>query len=189
MWLLRIVPELCGWYLKLCEGNSFLSLCSKNLHYNEYIEKCIAGSKCSVSYTKHTEDTFHLSSSNGDSVIVSFEANLIHDELPSEIIFAQSVLKRIQFSSLAYGIVIVNKHITCITNEKITSKHDCVFERYTCDLDLPKKLGGFTLYTRYCSMYHKKTYPFYMLYCTNRSHSLFGEAQCRKLCIKDKIAS
>ena len=35
----------------------------------------------------------------------------------------------------------------------------------------------------------KKTCPFYILYCTKRSHRLFGEAQCRKLCIKDKPAS
>ena len=55
---------LCGYfglYLSYVAGilNSvkeihFYVLCSKELHYDEYIEKCIAGNKCSVSYTKHT---------------------------------------------------------------------------------------------------------------------------------------
>ena len=45
-----------------------------------------------------------------------------------------------------------------------------VFERYTCDLDLPKNLGGCPLYTRYCSVYPKKTCPFYTLYCMKSSH-------------------
>jgi hypothetical protein len=100
--------------LKSVKEIHFYVLCSKKLHYDEYIEKCIAGNKCSVSYTKHTENTFHLSSSSDDSVIVPFEARFIHDELPSELIFTQSVLKRIQLFSLTYGIVIVDKHITCI---------------------------------------------------------------------------
>jgi hypothetical protein len=61
-----------------------------------------------------------------------------------------------------------------------------VFERYTYDLDLPKKLAGCTLYTQYCSMYRKKTYPFYILYCTMKSHRLFRDPQCHcKLCVKD----
>ena len=34
-----------------------------------------------------------------------------------------------------------------------------VFERYTCDLDLPIKLDGCKLYTRYSAMYPKQTVP------------------------------
>ena len=127
--------------LKSVKEIHFYVLCSKTLQYNEHIEKCIHGNKCNVSCTKQTDNTSHLSSSGGDSFIVSLEARLAHDELPSELIFAQSILKRIRLPSLAYGIIIVNRHITCITNETITSKHDCVFERYTCHLDLPKKFG------------------------------------------------
>jgi len=101
--------------------------------------------------------------------------------LPSELIFVQSVLKKIQLSSLSYGIVYINKRD--ITNEVLTSKPDCVFERYTYDSDLPKKLAGCTLYTQYCSMYRKKTYPFYILYCT-KNLTLFREPQCHwKLCV------
>ena len=56
-------------------------------------ENCIAGKECNVSCAKHTNDTFQLSSSGGDSVIVSFEERLVHD-LPSELLFSQSVLKK-----------------------------------------------------------------------------------------------
>ena len=104
----------------------FYVLCSKRLHYCEYIKKCIAGNKCSLSNTKLTENTFHSSSSSADSVIVSFEANSF-SVLTSELIFAQSVLKRMRLSSLVYGIVCINKHVTYITNEVLTSKHDCIW--------------------------------------------------------------
>ena len=67
--------------------------------------------------------------------------------------------------------------------------HDCVFERYTCDLDLTEEFGGCTLCTRYCAMYRNKNCHFYILYSTKRSHRLFGESQCRNLYIKDKPGS
>ena len=95
-----------------------------------------------------------------------------------------------QLSSLAYGIVCINKRVTYITNDLLTSNHDCVFERYPYDLDLPKKLAGCTLYTQYCYVYRKKTCPFYLLYCTKKSHRLFREPQCHcKLCVKDGPAN
>jgi len=34
-----------------------------------------------------------------------------------------------------------------------------MFVRYTCDLELPKKLAGCKLYMRYCSIYRKKPVP------------------------------
>ena len=43
-----------------------------------------------------------------------------------------------QLSSLDYGIVCINKRVTYITIAVVTSTHDCLFERYTFDLDLPK---------------------------------------------------
>jgi len=67
--------------------------------------------------------------------------------------------------------------VTYITNEVLTSKHDCMFERYTCDLELPKKLAGCTLYTRYCSMYRNETCPFYMVDCRKKSHRVSREPQ------------
>jgi len=54
-------------------------------------------------------------------------------KLPSEVVFAESALSRIRLSSLTYGIVSIDRHVTCITNEVLASRHDCVFERYNCD--------------------------------------------------------
>jgi len=85
--------------------------------------------------------------------------------------------------------VCINKSVTKLTNEVLTSNHDCVFERYTYDLDLPKN-SWLWLYTQYCFMYRKKTYPFYTLYCTMKSHRLFREPQCHcNLCVKYGPAS
>jgi len=76
-----------------------------------------------------------------ETVTISFEARQFPN-LPSELIFAESVLANIQLSSLIYGIVNLNMNLTYITNEVLTLRHDCAFECYTCELDLPKKLAG-----------------------------------------------
>jgi len=121
-------------------------------------------------------------------ITISFEARKIPN-LSSELIFAESILVKIQPSSLTYGIVNFNKHVTYKTNEVLKSRHDCVFERYTCELDLPKKLSGCRLYTRYCSMY-PKTLILFILFCAKQSHRLFAKTQCRcKLCIKERPVS
>jgi len=96
-----------------------------------------------------------LLSSSGETNALTFEARQF-PKLPSELIFAQSILKKMRLSSLTFGVVCINKRVTYITNEVITSKHGCFFERYTSDLELPKKLAGCTMYTRYCSMYREK---------------------------------
>ena len=44
---------------------------------------------------------------------------------------------KIQLSSLTYEIVNVNKRITYITDEVLISRHECLFECYTCDINLP----------------------------------------------------
>jgi hypothetical protein len=59
-------------------------------------------------------------------------------ELPSELTFAYSIINRIRLSCLTYGIVRIKNHVTCISNEVLNSKHDCVIERYCSDFDKPK---------------------------------------------------
>jgi len=86
-------------------------------------------------YSLYTWCYFKLSS-GGKSISASFETKTIHGRLPSSLIFAQSVLKKIHLSSLAYGIVSTNKRVTYITNEVLTSKQDYLFEVYTCNLHL-----------------------------------------------------
>jgi len=74
----------------------FYDLCDKHNNYVKYIEKCIAGNVCTFKLlTKHhfkvtKTNNFRLSS-GCDTVAISFEERLIHGQLPSEIILAQSV--------------------------------------------------------------------------------------------------
>jgi len=134
----------------------------KNLHCN-LLSK--------IHLTCFSEEHFQLTLDD-ETVTISFEARQFRN-LPSEVIFAENVLAKIELSSLTYGIVNINKHITYIANVVLTSRNDCVFERYTCELGLLKSLAGCRLYTRYCSMHPKKTCPFYILYCTKQSVRLF----------------
>ena len=144
------------------EIHFYVLYCDK-LIYANYVEKCIAGKECTSKFPTDydfkllMEHRFQLTF-GGETVTISIQVRQF-PKLPSELIFTQSVLKKIQLSSLTYGIVCINKRVTYITNEVLTSKHDCVFERYTYDLDLPKKLSGCTLYTLYCSMYRKRHIP------------------------------
>jgi len=55
---------------------------------------------------------------------------MIYGKLPFALTFAYAVLNKIHLSSVAYGIVSVHKRVIYFTNEVLTSKHDCVFERY-----------------------------------------------------------
>jgi hypothetical protein len=86
-----------------------------------------------LNFTYVMEQYFRLGY-NDETVRMSFQARQF-PILPSELEFAESVLMNIELSSLTYGIVNINKRITYITNEALTSRHDFVFERYTCDLD------------------------------------------------------
>jgi len=48
--------------------------------------------------------------------------------------------KTISLSSLVYGTVCINNRVTFITNEVLTSKHDCVFDLFAYELHLPQQL-------------------------------------------------
>ena len=94
---------------------------------------------------------------------------------------------RIRLSSVVYGIVNVKWRVTYSNNEVLTSRHDCVFEMYTYNLDLSKKLDNCKMYTQYFSMHRIKTCPFYILHFTKKAHRLFKETQCYcKLCVKKR---
>ena len=189
-----LYPSYVAGLLNSVEEIHFYVLCNEKLNYGNYVEKYIASRECILTYLPELKLTFFREQNfrldfDGKTVSISFVARQFPN-LPSEVVFAENILSKMELSSLTYGIVKINKHITYINNEVLTSRHDCVFERYTCDLDLPKTLAGCNLYTKYCSMYPKNTCPFYILYCTKKSHRLFKETQCHcKLCIKDGPAS
>jgi len=50
-------------------------------------------------------------------------------KLPSGLTFAYCVINKIRLSSLAYGTVSIHKRVTCITNEVLTSRHECVVKK------------------------------------------------------------
>ena len=109
-------------------------MCSEKVNYADCIKKCIACKGHSVTYKAHRLDEFLLSSSS-EKIALTFEARQFQKQ-PSELIFAQSLLKKIRLSLLAFGIVCIKMRVTYITNEVLTSSHDCAIERYTCDLKL-----------------------------------------------------
>ena len=153
-----LYPSYVAGILNTVKDIHFYILCEENLNYVKYITKCLARKNSTVKLSKiHLtcvwEEYFQLTFGD-DTVTIWFEARQFQN-LPPELIFSESVLAKIQLCSLAYGIVNFNKHVTYITNEVLTSRHTCVFGRNTCELDLPIKLAGCGLYTRYCSMYPK----------------------------------
>ena len=79
----------------------FYVLCCEKLNYADYIEKCIAGKECTFKFPTNydfkavTEHRFQLTF-GGETVKISIEARQF-PKLPSELIFAQSVLKKSVF--------------------------------------------------------------------------------------------
>jgi len=120
-----LYPSYAAGILTSVKEIHFYVLCSEKLNYADYIKKCMAGKELSVNYKPHRRDQFRLSCSS-EIIALSFQAKQF-PELPSELMFAQSLLKKICLSSLAFGIVCINKRVTYITNEELTSKHDFVF--------------------------------------------------------------
>jgi hypothetical protein len=97
-----------------------------------------------------------LLTSGCDTVLVSFEARLIIGRLPPGLIFAQSALRKMHLSSLAYGVVCIKKPSTYITNEVLTTRHECKFDIFALDLDRPRRLANCKLYSRFCSKHPNK---------------------------------
>jgi hypothetical protein len=73
-------------------------LCNEQLIYAVYTEKCIAGKECSIPCKSHTE-TYYRLSSDGETIAISFEARLIHGQVPSELILAYGVFKNIRLTA------------------------------------------------------------------------------------------
>jgi hypothetical protein len=98
-----------------------------------------------------------------------------------------TVCLKIRLSSLVYGIVSVRKRVTYITNQVLTSKHECVLDLFGCDLHLPKRLAKCKLYTQYCSANpQSEVFVPETLFCSKKSHRMPGEPQCHcKLSLKE----
>jgi hypothetical protein len=167
---------------------NFYVLCGEQLNYENYIEKCIGDEECSVSYKSHTGNYFRLSF-QGVTICICFEERLF-PKLPSELIFAQSVLKKIRLSCLTNGIVMVKGRVTFVTNEVKSSMHDCAYDVYFCGYDSPTVLADCKVYSQYCSLHPNNTCPHHKLYSSRKSFRVSAYTKCHcELCVKGKPAS
>jgi len=125
-----------------------------------------------------------LLTSGCDRVLISFEAKLVHGRLQPGLIFAQSALRTMSLSSLAYGVVCIKKRLTYITNDMLTSRHECKYDMFALDLDRPRRLANCKLYTRFCSQHPLiDIFRTGILFCNKRSHNLSWKNECQfKLC-------
>jgi len=111
-------------------------------------------------------------------------------KLPSELIFAQSVLRKIQLSCLTFGIVTVKGRVAFITNEVKSSMHDWVHDVYFCDYDSPTVLADCKVYTRYCPLHPDNTCPYHILYSSRKSFRVSACTKCHcRLCVESRPAS
>jgi hypothetical protein len=123
--------------------------------------------------------------SGEEKVVITFESRFLHGKLPTILLFTYAVLNKIRLLSLTYGIVHINNHVIYVTNEVLISQHDCVFEQYTNDLNIPKQLANCKLFIKSCKAHPYTKSCFGSLYCTKKSHRLLGDPQCHcALCIK-----
>lgn len=138
--------------------------------------------KKSQCYNTHTGCYFRLSS-GGETVAVPFTARQF-PKLPSELIFVQSVLKIMRLSSLASDIVCINKRVTYMTKQVLTSKHDCVFD---IDITFAWETSNSMSFTQSCSEHNLcDDFPVSTLFWTKRTHRVLKESQCRfKLLVKE----
>jgi len=143
---------------------SFTVVCNKKLNYTDYIKLCISDRKRTIS---HTRDYFQLSS-GWETIYITFIARIVREKLPSALVFAHSVLGKIRLLTLAYGIVCVNNRVTYITNEVLTSKHDCLSDLFAYNLHAPKRLANCKLYTNYCSVHPYKKFPSGTFFCSKK---------------------
>jgi len=181
------VLECTGFFLarilNLARRIHFFVLCNEELNYKNYIEKCIGDKECSVCFKSHTGHFFQISYQN-ETILILFEVRLF-PKLPSELMFAQSVLKK-----NTVGIVTVKGRVACITNEAISSRHDCVFKAYFCEFDSLIKLANCKAYTQYCPLHRDDTCLYQILYSSQKSRRISAYTKCHcKLCAKDEPAS
>jgi hypothetical protein len=87
----------------------------EKINYADYVEKCIVDKECTsklptdYSFKVVTEQRFQLTFV-GETFTIITEARQLQ-RMPSELIFAQCVLKTMRVSSLTYGIVRINNTV------------------------------------------------------------------------------
>jgi hypothetical protein len=178
-----LYPSYIAGVLNRMPGIHFYVVCSEKINVEEYIRKCMADKECTIT---HIGGRF-LISYQEKVIKVWFEQRVVSGKLLSELTFAYNILGNIRLSSLAYGIVCVNKRVTYITNEVLTSRHDCLSHMYGNKLHAAKILANCKEYPIRCIKHPYRKWPVGTLFCSKRSHRLYCDpknpCQCR-LCVK-----
>jgi hypothetical protein len=186
-----LYPSYVAGTLNKVQEINFYVLSNNKLKYSDYIEKCISGKQCTISYKSYDGNYFKLSSSEG-TVDIRFQTRIMDGKLPSVLTFAYSVINQISLSCLAYGIVSIDNHVTYVTDEVLTSRHECVIKSYwyLSDFDVVKRLANCKYDKKSCLQHPYKNAPFSMSLCTMQSHRRSWDPRCDcKLCVKNGPAS
>ena len=91
-----LFPSYVAGILNSVKEINFHVLCNERFNYTDYIEQCISGKECTISFKFNKGDYFRLSFGS-KTIVISFEARLIHGQLTSELIFAHGMLKTIVY--------------------------------------------------------------------------------------------
>ena len=83
------------------------------------------------------------------------------------------------------------KSSTYITNDVLTSRHECKFDMFSLDLHRPRRLANCKLYTKFCFLHPIiDIFSTRILFCSKRSHNLSWKNECQcKLRLKTGPAS
>jgi hypothetical protein len=181
-----LYPSYIGAILNQMPNSHFYVVCSEKINFEDYMRKCMLNRECTIS---NVDDTFRICYQ--DKVIkVSFEQRVVSGKLLSELTFAYNILRKIRVSSLAYGIVFVNKRVTYVTNEVLKSRHNCLPDLYAHNLYAPNTFANCKVYPTYCKEHPHKKFPLGRLFCSKQSHRLYCDlkntCQC-KLCVKGDL--
>ena len=115
----RFYPSYVAGFLHSVNEIYFFLLCTKMFDYTQYIESCITGKNCTfrilskINFIRLPEEQ-HFELTYGGEKVTFFQTTLFPD-LPSVLVFGESVLSRIMLSSLTYGIVNIDRHVTCLS--------------------------------------------------------------------------
>ena len=88
-----LYPSFVAGILNSTKQIHFCVLCSEKLNYEYYIKKYIGNRECKISY-KCDSGYFYTLWSKGDTIFIMFKGRVFHEQLPSELIFVQNVLKK-----------------------------------------------------------------------------------------------
>jgi hypothetical protein len=88
-----LYPSYAAVTLNSVKVISFYVICYERINYAEHIKRFIAEKECTL---KIFDENSYLLTSGCDTVLLSFEARLIHGQLPSGLIFAQSALRGVR---------------------------------------------------------------------------------------------